>query len=176
MGYLTKWLFFTLQFAAAPYVIVVVLNRVLWPESPLLHPSSEVLFIAVIATSSALGELWDGEDHARVPRSPSRIKWQLMMLFGVLASSVLYGAFVYHTLENPGRAHGIDCSVVAEWSSGARAAPVDPLRSQLIRRWGAACTGWATVQATLFTWSLWMAGVLAVLSTAVVYVYPPRRP
>jgi hypothetical protein len=148
---------------------------VLWPDSPWLHPSSEVLFIAVVATSSALGELWDSDDHPQPSRSRWRIRWQLMMLFGVLASSVLYGAFVYHTLENPGRAYGIDCSVVAEWVSSPATAPRDPLQAQLVGRWGDACTGWASVQAVLFRWSLWMAGVLALVSTAVVYVYPPRR-
>ena len=64
MGHLTKWLFFNLMFGAIPYALVVALNQLQSPGSPLLHPSSEVLFIAVVATSSALGELWDGEEES----------------------------------------------------------------------------------------------------------------
>lgn len=175
MGHLTKWIFFTLQFAAAPYAIVVLLNRVLWPGSPWLHPSSEVLFIAVITTSSALGELLEAEEHPQPSRSRWRIRSQLLMLLGVLASSVLYGAFVYHTLENPGRSHGIDCSLVAGVDSRMAAASPDPLLAQLVQRWAEPCRPWIRVQDALFTWSLWMTGVLATLSTAVVAAYPSRR-
>lgn len=64
MGHLTKWLFFNLLFGAIPYLLTVALNRLQSPDSPLLHPSSEVLFIAVVATSSALGELWDDDDRS----------------------------------------------------------------------------------------------------------------
>ncbi|HEX6041875.1 hypothetical protein [Longimicrobium sp.] len=63
MGHLTKWLFFNLGFGAIPYALVVALNRLQTPGVPLLHPSSEMLFIALASTSSALAELWDGEDH-----------------------------------------------------------------------------------------------------------------
>lgn len=138
MGHLTKWLFFNLMFGAIPYTLTVALNQLQSPGSPLLHPSSEVLFIAVVANSSALGELWDGEDMLAYPRSPWRGRWQLFMLLGVLFSSLLYGAYVYATLGDPGRAHGVGCSVVASWAT--RSGPRDPWRIEMVSRWGSACT------------------------------------
>lgn len=115
MGHLTKWLFFNLMFGAIPYTLVVTLNQLQSPGSPLLHPSSEVLFIAVVATSSALGELWDQDGQWHRPPAPGRIAWQLMMLVGVLSSSLLYGAYVYATLGNPGRPQGW---TALPWSRG----------------------------------------------------------
>ena len=106
MGRLTKWSFFNLMFSAIPYARVVALNPLQSPGSPLPHPSSEILFIAVVATSSALGELWEGEAYAPRPERRARSRWQLILLAGVLFSSLLYGAYVYATLINPGRAHG----------------------------------------------------------------------
>jgi hypothetical protein len=173
MGHLTKWIFFNLMFGAVPYTLTVVLNRAYSPGSPLLHPSSEVLFIAVVSTSSALGELWDDDDRWSRPRSHWRGKWQLAMLVGVLTSSLLYGAYVYATLGNPGRAQGVDCSIITLWS--VRGTSLEPSQAELVRRWGSVCMPWAQSQAVLFRWSLWNVALWAPLSTTAMYLYPPRR-
>jgi hypothetical protein len=173
MGHLTKWLFFNLLFGAIPYLLTVALNRLQSPESPLLHPSSEVLFIAVVATSSALGELWDRSEPFRTSETAWRARWQLVLLAGVLLSSLLYGAYVYATLGSPGRPHGIDCSAVSGWA--AAPAPLDASRADVVRRWGSVCAPWTRSQGMFFRWSVWNTGVWACLSTAAMYLYPPRR-
>lgn len=173
MGHLTKWLFFNLGFGAAPYALVVALNQLQSPGSPLLHPSSEVLFISVVATSSALGELWEGDEHRFRPVHRGRAYWQLGMLLGVLSSSLLYGAYVYATLGNPGRAHGLDCSVIAAWT--ATPAPRDPWGADLVARWGPVCVPWARTQALFFLVSAWMTAGWVLASTLAMYLYRPRR-
>ncbi|HST57267.1 MAG TPA: hypothetical protein VLK84_01190 [Longimicrobium sp.] len=173
MGHLTKWLFFNLLFGAIPYTLVVALNQLQSPGSPLLHPSSEVLFIAVVATSSALGELWDQDGQWHRPPAPDRIHWQLAMLVGVLSSSLLYGAYVYATLGNPGRPHGVDCSALVAWA--ANAGPQDPWRRQMVVQWGSACTPWVRSQALFFHVSLVLTLACAAGSTAAMYRFPPKR-
>ena len=174
MGHLTKWLFFNLTFGAIPYALVVALNQLHAPGPPRLHPSSEVLFIALVATSSALGELWDdGEPWGRRPYPHGRSYWRLGMLFGVLSTSLLYGAYVYATLGNPGRAHGVDCSIIATWTD-AREAP-DPWRTELVSRWSAACRPWARTQSLFFLCSAWLTAGWVLVSTIAMYRYRPRR-
>jgi hypothetical protein len=170
MGHLTKWLFFNLMFGAIPYALVVALNQLQSPGSPLLHPSSEVLFIAVVATSSALGELWDGEDQPYVPRSRWRGRWKLLLLLGVLSSSLLYGSYVYHTLLSPGRAYGLDCAALSGLggSPAASPAPVPPEQFH-------ACRRWAEIQARFFLVSLWVTGFWILMSTIAVAVFPSRK-
>lgn len=170
MGHLTKWLFFNLTFGAIPYALTVALNQLQSPGSPLLHPSSEVLFIAVVATSSALGELWDDDEPSLVRRrSPWRGRWQLFLLFGVLLSSLLYGAYVYHSLMSPGRAHGIDCGAVSGIALQRGGAVSDP---GILTRWVPACRTWAEVQIRFFLASLWVTAGLVVMSTIAVSLYP----
>jgi hypothetical protein len=171
MGHLTKWLFFNLMCGAIPYMLTVALNQLQSPGTPLLHPSAEVLFIAVVASSSALGELWDG-DHWSARPTPDRSYWQLGMLTGVLCSSLLYGAYAYATLSNPGRGQGLDCLVIAGW---ARTGPGDAWKAELLSRWGSVCMPWARSQALFFTCSLWMTGGWVLMSAAAMYRYPPRR-
>jgi hypothetical protein len=173
MGHLTKWLFFNLMFGAIPYALVVALNQLQSPGSPLLHPSSEVLFIAVVATSSALGELWDGDEHSRArPASRWRGSWQLFLFLGVLLSSLLYGAYVYHSLMSPAKAHGFDCAAVAGLASRPTG---DAFDAAILARWGRACGTWAQVQARVFLISTWLTGFLALTSTVAVSLYPARR-
>lgn len=172
MGPLTKWLFFNLMFGAIPYALVVALNQLQSPGSPLLHPSSEVLFIAVVATSSALGELWDEDPHLLTPRSHWRVKWQLLMLVGILSSSLLYGAYVYATLGSPGRAHGLDCMMVARWSA---VPSLETWQSAVLNQWLDPCSAWAQSQERFFRWSLWMTMTWTALGTAAMYCNPPRR-
>lgn len=172
MGHLTKWLFFNLMCGAIPYILTVALNQLQFPGTPLLHPSSEVLFIAVVASSSALGELWDREENRFHAPRPGRSIWQLLMLASVLASALLYGAYVYATLSNPGRAGGVDCLIVAGW---VRAGASDPWQTELLSRWGSACRPWAMTQALFFRCSLWLTGWCVVMSTAAMYSYPSRR-
>jgi hypothetical protein len=172
MGHLTKWLFFNLMFGAIPYALTVALNRTHSPGSPLLHPSSEVLFIAVVASSTALGELWDRDENRFHPAARGRPAWQLLMLASVLASSLLYGAYAYATLSNPGRAGGVDCLMIAGW---VRAGPRDAWQTDLLSRWGTACTPWARTQGLFFRCSLWLTAWCVVMSTAAMYKYPSRR-
>ncbi|HLM67826.1 MAG TPA: hypothetical protein VK358_09875 [Longimicrobium sp.] len=171
MGHLTKWLFFNLMFGAIPYTLVVALNQLQSPGSPLLHPSSEVLFIAVVATSSALGELWDGEDPGLPRRSRGRALSQLVLLLGVLITSILYGAYVYHTLISPGRAFGIDCAAVAELSSRHRV----PDAGVALAGWEPVCGRWARVNTGFFQWSLWVTGFGVIASTSAMHFFRPRR-
>jgi hypothetical protein len=173
MGHLTKWLFFNLMFGAIPYTLVVALNQLQSPGSPLLHPSSEILFIAVVATSSALGELWDHDEYESYHQTRGRTRWQLILLVGVLFSSLLYGAYVYATLMDPGRAHGIDCSVVMSW--GANPAEQDGWRAAMVARWSSVCAPWARTQVLFFRVSLWMTLVWAALSVLAMYRHPPKR-
>jgi hypothetical protein len=169
MGHLTKWLFFNLLFGAIPYTLVVALNQLQSPGSPLLHPSSEVLFIAVVATSSALGELWDGEDHGFPRRSRGRSLMQLILLLGVLSASLLYGAYVYHTLITPGRAYGIDCTAVAELTfRGGEAGAA-------LAAWEPVCGRWVRVHAGFFRCSLWVTGFGVIVSTFAMHFFRPRR-
>lgn len=173
MGHLTKWLFFNLMFGAIPYTLTVALNQLQSPGSPLLHPSSEVLFIAIVATSTALGELWDGEDHSWArPRSPWRSRWQLFLLLGVLTTSLLYGAYVYHTLLSPGRAHGIDCAAV---SALAAQAGIDAADRAIATAWGRPCGRWVNVQGRFFLASCWVTAFWVLMSTAGVHFFPARR-
>jgi hypothetical protein len=174
MGHLTKWLFFNLLFGAIPYGLTVALNQLQSPDAALLHPSSEVLFIAVVATSSALGELWDGDDdwtpkHARRWRA----RWQLLMLAGVLFSSILYGAYVYHTFLSPGRGAGVDCAVVGGLAAEAQDAAA--WISKGTADWRQLCQPWARVQARFFQLSLWFTAFWVALSTLLLYHYPPKR-
>jgi hypothetical protein len=175
MGHLTKWLFFNLMFGAIPYGLTVLLNRTQSPGSPLLHPSSEVLFIAVVATSSSLGELWDEDEYGSRPRSHWRARWQLLLLLGVLCSSLLYGAYVYATLGEPGRGGGVDCSVIAAWALRPGSPTPDPWQAQLMAQWASPCAAWARSQATLFRWSLWTVAVWVPIGTTAMHLYPPRR-
>lgn len=172
MGHMTRWLFFNLMFGAIPYTLVVALNQLQSPGSPLLHPSSEVLFIAVVATSSALGELWDDDPHLLTPRSHWRVRWQLLMLLGVLSSSLLYGAYVYATLGSPGRVHGLDCSVVTRWSVTPS---LETWQVAAVDHWRGPCATWMKSQEMFFRSSLWMTTAWAVLGTAAMYSNPPRK-
>lgn len=167
MGHLTKWLFFNLMFGAIPYTLVVALNQLHSPGSPMLHPSSEVLFIAIAATSSALGELWDGEDRW-LPARVDRTRWQMVLLLGVLASSLLYGAYVYHSLMSPGKASAIDCAAVASLAPQRRLDPSGP------GAWIPVCLPWTQVQTGFFRWSLWLTGLCVIVSTAAVHGCRPR--
>lgn len=169
MGHLTKWVYFNLLFGAIPYGFVVALTQLQSPGAPVLHPSVEVLFIAIVATSSALGELWDADHHAWIrPVSPWKGRWKLFLLTGVLVTSLLYGAYVYHTLQSPGRVAGIDCGVISGVSSPAG----EPASRVLVRPWMQACNHWAQVQARFYAVSLWMTGFFALASSVAVYLYP----
>ncbi|HEU0016326.1 MAG TPA: hypothetical protein VFQ45_21785 [Longimicrobium sp.] len=169
MGTLTKWVFFTLIFSAVPYGVTIALNRVQSPGGPLFHPSSEVLFIAIVTTSAALGELWAARTTLRRPT-----RWrnwsELALLFGVIISCIHYGAYVHHTLENPGRAAGVDCSIVATWGAAPGAA-ADALRMAVWQTWGTPCAVWSQAQEALWRWSLPMAIFWAATSTAAVAIY-----
>lgn len=160
MGHLTKWLFFNLLFGAIPYLLTVALNRLQFPDSPFLHPSSEVLFVAVVATSSALGELMGerGDPLFARRRSAGRALGELILLAGVLISSLLYGAYVYHSLLSPGRAFGVDCTAV----------------KVLALEWKSLCVPWVRAQAGFFRWSLWLTTLWVVISTFAVYSNRPR--
>lgn len=170
MGHLTKWIFFNLLCGAIPYALTVALNQLQYPGTPLLHPSSEVLFIAVVATSSALGELWDNDGDRFHP--PARTRWQLVMLASILASSLLYGAYAYATLSSPGRAHGLDCLAIAGWA-GRR--PREPWQAELLIRWSGTCAPWVRTQGLFFTCSIWLTAWCVSMSTAAMYRYPSRR-
>jgi hypothetical protein len=172
MGHLTKWLFFNLMFGAIPYALVVALNQLQSPGSPLLHPSSEVLFIAVVATSSALGELWDGEEESVYLRPRRRVHIQLALLLGVLLSSLLYGAYVYHSLMSPGRAYGIDCAALAGLVSQPHLVPVGG--GEIVARWAPVCARWSQVQAGFFKSSLWMTGFGVIVATWAMHRHRPR--
>lgn len=172
MAHLTKWLFFNLTFGAVPYALTVALNQLQHPGSPLLHPSSEVPSIAVVATSSALGELWD-EHPWEYPRPRSRSRWQLVLLVGVLLSSLLYGAYVYHSLMSPGREYGNECATVADLAVRPRRLPREI--GELVSGWGPICTRWATVQARFFECSLWLTGVCVLAGTAAIHWCRTRR-
>lgn len=175
MGHLTKWSFFSLPFSAIPYALVVALNQLQSPGSPLLHPSSEVLFIGVVATSSALGELWDDDEERRgYPRRRGRSIVQLMLLTGVLASSLLYGAYVYHSLMSPGRSYGIDCSAVVAITSALEGAATEETMA-LLREWLPTCGRWARVQAGFFRWSLWVTGLWVFVSVLAMHFYRPQK-
>jgi hypothetical protein len=167
MGHLTKWLFFNLGFGAIPYALVVALNRLQTPGVPLLHPSSEMLFIALASTSSALAELWDGEDHWH-PARVERTHWQMVLLLGVLSSSLLYGAYTYHSFMSPGRAVAVDCTAVASLLSQQRTVlggSVD---------WTRVCLPWMRVQTGFFRWSLWLTALCVIVSTTAVHRCRPR--
>lgn len=174
MGHLTKWLFFNLLFGAIPYGLTVALNQLQNPDAALLHPSSEVLFIAVVATSSALGELWDAGDVVS-PRHEkrSRARWQLFLLFGVLTSSLLYGAYVYATLGSPGRAYGVDCSALGEGAIMLGA--TDAWWRELGEQWIGYCAPWRRSQELFFRLSLWMTVVWTAVSVAAMYWDRSRR-
>ncbi len=150
MDSLTRWLFFNLAFGVIPYPLMVALDRLQAPgEPPLLHPSSEVLFIALVATSSSLGELWDDDEPALVRRRPPwRGRWQLLLLLGVLLSSLLYGAYVYHSLMSPGRSHGIDCGALS-----ALSAQPDPTAGdrRVLAEWSGPCRRGVQVQHRSFS-------------------------
>lgn len=174
MGHLTKWFFFNLLCGAIPYALTVALNQLQHPGTPWLHPSSEVLFIAVVATSSALGELWDtGEENLLYRRSHGRALTQLVLLLGVLSTSVLYGAYVYATLSSPARVHGIDCSVLVGWTAGP--GPKEPWPAELVARWAGVCGPWARTQSLFFHASLWLTALCVPASGAAMYMYPARR-
>ena len=168
MGHLTKWLFFNLMFGAIPYTLVVALNQLQSPGSPLLHPSSEVLFIAVVATSSALGELWDGKEESVYLRPRRRAQFQLALLLGVLLSSLLYGAYVCHSLLSPGRAYGIDCAALASMASR----PVGA--EEIVARWAPVCARWSQVQAGFFKASLWLTGFWVIIATWAMHHHRPK--
>jgi len=174
MGHLTKWLFFNLLFGAIPYSLVVALNQLQSPGSPLLHPSSEVLFIAVVATSSALGDLWDREDHPyNAARSRAHVTAQLVLLLGVLSSSLLYGAYVYHSLMSPGRAYGIDCVAMGELAASPDGAALGIAR--VLAGWNQVCGRWVAIQAGFFRWSLWVTGFWVIVSAFAIHFFRPRR-
>jgi hypothetical protein len=160
MEYFTNWLFFNLLFGAIPYALTVALNRLQFPDAPLLHPSSEVLFLAVVATSSALGNVREGQDGASYGhrRSPGRVLGELILMTGVLISSLLYGAYVYHSLTSPGREYGIDCTAVGALDS----------------EWRLLCAPWMRTQGGFFRWSLWVTALWVVVSTFAVYSNRPR--
>lgn len=160
------------MFGAIPYALTVALNPVQHPGSSLLHPSSEVLFIAVVATSSALGALWD-EDPREYPRAKSRSRWPVVLLVGVLLSSLLYGAYVYHSLMTPGREHGIECARVADLAVTPHSLPRDI--GELVSGWGPICTRWARVQVRFFKGSLWLTGFCVIACTAAIHWCRTRR-
>ena len=141
----------------------MALSQLQSPGSPLLHPSSEVLFIAVVATSSALGEVWDGDEHRFTPPVASSGSCSC---FGLSTASLLYGAYVYHSLMSPGRASAIDCAAVAMQAAGGRhTAP----GAEFLVPWVEPCRQWAQVQARSFPISRWLTGALPGASTVAVY-------
>jgi hypothetical protein len=172
MGHLTKWFFFNLLCGAIPYALTVALNQLQYPGTPLLHPSSEVLFIAVVASSSALGEVWEGEENRFLAAHASRAKWQLAILIAILVASLLDGAYAYATLSGPGKAHGLDCLAIAQWPP---AGADDAWRSGVLARWGSACAAWAQTQALFFRCSLWLTAGCVVVSMGAMYANPHRR-
>lgn len=166
MGPFVKWLVFNVIVGLIPYGAVVVATsidggRVLFP------PSSEILFLALLAFATAFAEIYEGA-RDRFRRSGIRDLFLLVLALAVPISALLYGFYVHHLQDRPGRAAGVDCAALV----GAEAGSVDP---SIRARWDAECKEWGRVDAVYFDLSVKVAVVATVIGGFSVLFYGPSR-
>src|SRR5689334_20727468 len=134
---LPKWLIFHVAFGAVPYFASVALRYFKDGGENAWRSSPEIIFLVVVASASALGEI------AFSRRKP--VRWrhfcQIALAAGAIAGAMLYGAYLSEELNSPGSEAAVDCDAVVSQ------APVpssfnDSLLDSIRLRWRAPCSIW----------------------------------
>jgi len=174
MGPVAKWFVFTIVAGLIPYGLVVSQHHRNTGEWT-FPPSPELLFLAVIAFATVLGEIQESDqERRRAPRF--RTHYAVLMIFGVVLSAAAYGAFVGGSMTSPGRRAGVDCAAVIDGAEPGAASPrieADSVRGALARRWGSECGEWHAVQLRAFHESIWIAGCATALGLLGMLAYGP---
>ncbi|HSU17893.1 hypothetical protein [Longimicrobium sp.] len=169
---LPKWLIFHVAFGSVPYFASVALRYFKDGDGNPWRSSPEIIFLVLVACSSALAEISFG--HRRT--SPLRHTFQVALGTGVVLAAIAYGAYLGDELSSPGREAGIDCEIVAEAASTASAVTAaDPLVETIRRQWGAPCSRWERRRERYFVFSKRVAIIFTILGAFAIFCFPPSR-
>lgn len=171
MGPISKWFLFVLAFGLLPYGLSVFfawLSRadLVTPHSP------ELLFFSLMVSASALGELWDRKKGGRRQWFFTYAVPGLIIL--VAASASLWGAYAYHTHNEPAKRFGAICTDPAAGSSEPRNTSRNNSgdHSVSLRE---LCREWRAMEAGLFNTSCIIALLVGLGGTVSVVVHHKTR-
>jgi hypothetical protein len=165
-----KWLVFHVICGAIPYIFAVLIRYLEHPAKSPFRASPEILFLAVVVSASAFGEI----AHEQRPRTGGKTFAQVVLGLGVMVSALLYGAYAHHEMNSPGRTGGVDCQVVAEWATVQN---LEPSQVAARNQWGRVCGEWEDAQGMFFraSWKLAVGLIVAGWLAIALYHEPPRR-
>lgn len=169
MGPMLRWFVFTIAMGLLPFGFSVLLQALRGLPPGQWQNSPELLFFSVMVSASQLDGIFSSLASPRGGEVASRTVPSAMFgsfLVSAILAAALYGVYADQARSDPARVIGTACATIL---SQPPAAP-DPaaMRTQ--------CTGWLNYQANLFTFSLWMAGVLGMMGTFTEWTRTRRQP
>ena len=168
---LPKWLIFHVAFGAVPYFSSVALRYFKDGGENAWRSSPEIIFLVVVASASALGEI----SFSRRKASAGRRFCQVLLAGGALVAAMLYGAYLSEELNSPGREAAVDCEVLVSDVPAPHSASV-PLLDSLRRRWEPACTRWWRREERYFAFSKELAAFFTVVGAVAIFNFGPLKP
>lgn len=172
MNRMLKWFLFNGFFGLLPFGFSVLFRSLREPHGG-LQASPELLFFSIVVSAAGLAEL--------VGNMPEQGWSRLLLglggaglLAGAVVSASLYGVYVDHTFNTPGRELGIDCSLFdpeADLDGRIDAVTADGLRAS-VATLARHCTEWMNFQRNVFRLSIWLALGLGFIGTICEWVRP----
>ena len=169
MDGLPKWLIFHVAFGAVPYFASVALRYFKDGSDNPWRSSPEIIFLVLVASASALGEISFGH------RKPSRFRhmFQVLLSGGAIIAAMLYGAYLSEELNRPGREAAVDCAVVF---STVSAPGGDALLDSIRHHWEPACTRWLRTEERYFAFSNQWAVIFTIFGAVAIFFFGPAKP
>lgn len=171
MGPMLRWFVFTVGMGLLPFGFSVLQQALRGIPPPRWQNSPELFFFSIVVCASQLDGIFaslafiKGRDGDQDRERAALVPMFGLFLFGAILAAALYGVYVDHARNDPARVIGAACGV-----AGGRILP--PEHAGVREH----CAEWLAFQGNLFTFSMWMAGVLGALGTITEWVRTRRQP
>lgn len=175
MSRMLKWFLFTGFFGLLPFGFYVLFKSLREPDGA-LESSPELLFFSIVVSAAGVAELV-GNLPAHRWRKVILASGGAVLVAGAVVSACLYGVYVDHTFNTPGRELGLNCSLfdpqanlrgqVGELTANSLRASVQTLTED--------CREWMDFQRRVFRLSIWLAIGLGFIATVCEWLRPEKK-
>lgn len=164
-----RWFVFTIGMGLLPFGFSVLLQTLRGIAPGQWQNSPELFFFSSVVCASQLDGIF--ASLASIKRRAGDRERALLVatfglfLLGAILAAALYGVYVDHARNDPARVIGATCGVAGGRTPSYTLAGVQEH-----------CSQWLAFQGNLFTFSLWMAGMLGTWGTITEWIRTRRQP
>ncbi|HEX2079394.1 MAG TPA: hypothetical protein VHG08_16835 [Longimicrobium sp.] len=165
MSRMLKWFLFTGFFGLLPFGFSVLFKSLREPHG-VLESSPELLFFSIVVSAAGVAELV-GNMPEHGWKKVLLAAGGAVLLAGAVISASLYGVYVDHTFNTPGRELGLNCSLFDPQENlhgRVGGLTADSLRAS-VRTIAEDCREWMDFQRRVFKLSIWLALALGFVGT-----------